>query len=405
MSRKLLDKNFCAIPWTGFYLEPNGDIKNCVISKDVMGNIEKDSIQQIIKDNPTRKQMLEGKYPSSCAGCYLQEKHTGHSLRTGLNSQYGNLISEDVTPEMRVKYLDIRSSNLCNMACIMCGSPYSSNWYADEKTLFYKPSSPKKFINITKETENDIIDNIISDDIDLVYFAGGEPLITPYHYQLIEKLISMGISNDIKLRYNTNLSTLKYKKIDLAERWSHFKSVEIAASIDMIGEQAELHRYGTNWKKISEHLHTVRYDIPNVSLTPQITVTALSIGYLPELLTYFIDELEFINEDKIYFNMALWPEKLNPQVLPKSIKELYTNKLQSFLDNTDMKNICEPIIVSSINSMNEVDTSEKFEWMTYYLNQLDGIRSTKWKELWPEIAREEALVDYSGDPMTSYGQK
>ena len=126
---------------------------------------------------------------------------------------------------------------------------------------------------------------------------------------------------------------------------------------------------------------------------------------MPELLTYFIDELEFINEDKIYFNMALWPEKLNPQVLPKSIKELYTNKLQSFLDNTDMKNICEPIIVSSINSMNEVDTSEKFEWMTYYLNQLDGIRSTKWKELWPEIAREEALVDYSGDPMTSYGQK
>ena len=398
----------CAAPWSHLYIDTGGLVRPCCTQEIIYGDTNTTSIKDIWNSSETikfRKELLEGKKQPGCKFCYQQEKHTGQSLRTALNSKYGNLISEDVTPEMIVKYLDIRSSNLCNMACIMCGSTYSSNWYDDEKELFDNTSTPTKFINITKKTEDEIINSIISDDIEEVYFAGGEPLISPYHYKLVDQMISMNISEDIRLRYNTNLSTLKYKKIDLAERWSHFKSVEIAASIDMIGEQAELHRYGTDWKKISEHLHTVRYDIPNVSLTPQITVTALSIGYLPELLAYFIDELEFINEDKIYFNMALWPEKLNPQVLPKSIKELYTNKLQSFLDNTDMKNICEPIIVSSINSMNEVDTSEKFEWMTYYLNQLDGIRSTKWKELWPEIAREEALVDYSGNPMTSYGQK
>jgi hypothetical protein len=35
MSRKLLDKNFCVIPWTGFELEPNGNVKNCIISKEI----------------------------------------------------------------------------------------------------------------------------------------------------------------------------------------------------------------------------------------------------------------------------------------------------------------------------------------------------------------------------------
>jgi sulfatase maturation enzyme AslB (radical SAM superfamily) len=76
MSRKLLDKNFCVIPWTGFELEPNGNVKNCIISKEKIGNIYQNSIQDIIKGNSKIKQdMLEGKYPSNCDGCYLQEKH------------------------------------------------------------------------------------------------------------------------------------------------------------------------------------------------------------------------------------------------------------------------------------------------------------------------------------------
>ena len=237
----LSEKNkdvICAAPWSHLYMDPAGLVRPCCTSDIIYGDSKTSSVTDIWH-SPTaikfRRDLLEGEKQSGCEFCYRQEKYAGFSLRTMLNLRYGNMLSDNITPEMIIKYLDIRSSNLCNMACIMCGSDYSSLWYDDEVKLNKNPTSGK-FINITKETENDIIDNIISDDIDLVYFAGGEPLITPYHYQLIEKLISMGISNDIKLRYNTNLSTLKYKKIDLAERWSHFKSVEIAASIDMIGE-------------------------------------------------------------------------------------------------------------------------------------------------------------------------
>ena len=386
----------CAAPWSHLYIDTGGLVRPCCTSDIIYGDTKTTSIKDSWNSSETikfRKNLLAGVKQEGCKFCYQQEKHTGQSLRTGLNSQYGNLISEDVTPEMQIKYLDIRSSNLCNMACIMCGSAYSSNWYEDEKKLYNKADASAKFVEITKETEKDVIENILSDDIDLVYFAGGEPLITPYHYQLIEKLISMGISNDINLRYNTNLSTLKYKKIDLTERWSHFKSVEIAASIDMIGEQAELHRYGTDWKKISEHLHTVRYDIPNVSLSPQITVTALSIGYLPELLTYFIDELKFTDKDFIHFNLGMWPAKLNPHLLPKNIKKMYTTKLNNFLENTKYFSLCESIITSALRHMNEIDKSEDFETMTYYLSQLDDVRSSDWKELWPEIAEEITNVE------------
>ena len=240
---------------------------------------------------------------------------------------------------------------------------------------------------VTKKTENDVIDNIVSNNIDLVYFAGGEPLITPYHYKLVETMISMGIAENIELRYNTNLSTLKYKSIDIIERWSHFKSVEVSPSIDMMGKHAEYHRYGTDWENISTNLHTIRFKMPQIRMVPQITITALSIGYLPDLLTYLTDELKFTDDDKIEFNFVFGSPKLNPQLLPKQIKKIYTKKLESFLAVTPFVKLFKSIISSSINYMGEVDKHDEFQSMIDYLDTLDNLRGNNWKSLWPELWR------------------
>ena len=44
----LTNKSFCVLPWTGFELEPNGNVKNCIISKSVIGNIEEQNITSIL---------------------------------------------------------------------------------------------------------------------------------------------------------------------------------------------------------------------------------------------------------------------------------------------------------------------------------------------------------------------
>ena len=84
----------------------------------------------------------------------------------------------------------------------------------------------------------------------------------------------------------------------------------------------------------------------------------------------------------------MWPDRLNPQLLPKNIKKMYTRKLESFLENTKFFSLCESIITSALRHMNEIDKSADVQTMPYYLSQLDDIRSTDWKELWPEIAEE-----------------
>ena len=47
-AKKLLtNKSICALPWTGFELEPNGNVKNCIISNDIHGNIKDTNIKDI----------------------------------------------------------------------------------------------------------------------------------------------------------------------------------------------------------------------------------------------------------------------------------------------------------------------------------------------------------------------
>ena len=40
----LTNKSFCPIPWTGFYIGPDGQVKNCICSWDDIGNTKENKI-------------------------------------------------------------------------------------------------------------------------------------------------------------------------------------------------------------------------------------------------------------------------------------------------------------------------------------------------------------------------
>ena len=160
-----------------------------------------------------------------------------------------------------------------------------------------------------------------------MYFAGGEPLITPYHYTVLDFLIERDYAKNIRLEYNTNLSTLKYKQRDLFDLWKQFKHVEIRASVDSLEEYAEYQRYGTvwsnivnNWKRVLEH--------PEIVIRPQITITSLTLSKLPEFLDVLTEDLECKIDydngiDGLTYNIAIVPEKLCIQNLPDDVKDMY----------------------------------------------------------------------------------
>ena len=91
----------------------------------------------------------------------------------------------------------------------------------------------------------------------MAYFAGGEPLITPEHYVILEEMIRKGRTDTI-LRYNTNASTISYKQYDIFDLWKHFDRIELSCSIDHYGERAEVMRHGTDWARVEENLTKFR---------------------------------------------------------------------------------------------------------------------------------------------------
>ena len=67
----LTNKSICTLPWHGFELEPNGDVKNCIISNTKLGNIGQQNIKDILssdKNKTLKQKMIEDKKPYNCAG-------------------------------------------------------------------------------------------------------------------------------------------------------------------------------------------------------------------------------------------------------------------------------------------------------------------------------------------------
>lgn len=69
------------------------------------------------------------------------------------------------------------------------------------------------------------------ESIEMIYIAGGEPLIQKQHYQMLEMLIRRK-GTDIKLIYDTNLTTLNFGSTSVLNLWKHFKNVHVNGSID-----------------------------------------------------------------------------------------------------------------------------------------------------------------------------
>ena len=132
-----------------------------------------------------------------CTRCYEAEEHGFFSMRNSFNKHFGHHITE-VLPEtnydgyanvFKLRYHDIRFSNLCNMKCRTCGDIFSNTWAVENNKRFNKPDNAT--LVFAGRTETDMMSQIEQHipHLEQVYFAGGEPLMMQEHYHLINELV------------------------------------------------------------------------------------------------------------------------------------------------------------------------------------------------------------------------
>lgn len=240
--------------------------------------------------------------PDVCRAC-----HTNESMNIGSYRQYYNRAK---STKDGLQFVDIRNSNLCNAKCRTCG-PYNSSQWAHE--LGYHKS-------ITKSNILQYKSMVVSDSLQSLYYTGGEPFINAEHWSLLEELVDKGFSKNIALRYNSNLSTLKYKDKDIVNLWKNFKSVSIMASIDAVGQKFNYLRSGLDFDAVDQNLRTL-CATPGVNTVITPTMNILNIWFVAELLEYYKNKVTVNITDLEY------PDFLSLTAMPDSLKPLALDQL------------------------------------------------------------------------------
>lgn len=327
---------YCSAPWVSLHVRPNGDIFPCCISGYCLGNILKDSwndIQAGEKLEKLKEGFLSGdsKMLQQCGKCYLYTEDGGGSPRLRYNR-----ISE--AEGLDVLDVDVRLSNKCNLACRMCGPYSSSRW---EKELGLKPGGlPKRVRKMLLELIKENAGRVRN-----LNLVGGEPTIIPEFYEILKFFKDNGYASSTELCFNTNLHIFPLKFYKLT---TEFKKVDLAVSIDATGKLNDWIRTGSSWQNIETNLQKLQnfflpYSQVNISIAP--TISILNIFQLDSLFQFGQDRNLFVLDGNLLFDPKEWclaeyPQRFKVKIVEylrqsKHIPLETVNKIITFLDSRE----------------------------------------------------------------------
>ena len=400
-------------PWVHIYASPSGEAAPCCIAESCahggVGDTRKQSLMEVInspKMNQLRKDMLTGNPNSECNKCYAHDKQKVLSSRHMLNEEFAEFYDECIEntnedgslKSFEMRYFDIRFSNICNFKCRTCGSGFSSQWEQEDlkNKVPYAKIYPK---NDNELFLKDILDQV--PNLKTAYFAGGEPLITEEHYILLEEMIRTGQSETISLRYNTNVSNLKFKNKDIISLWKHFKQeVNIYASIDHYGERAEYIRHGTNWNIVEENLINLK-QASNIHLQLNTVLSVFNFLTIGNFYQYLVDKKLYSPNDFVYtlYNMST-PEHFTCHILPEDYKVKGIESLQGAINLLKSKNFKKQQIHQLEDALMWAvlyNTWDKHKYaFKSEVQRVDKIRGEDFCKTFPELA---PLLEFDRKPV------
>lgn len=279
---------FCSKPFSGLFLSPNGDVKFCCALNEKLGNINEDSIENIINSdlsNDIRNSILNDKWHSSCGYCKKAEERGGSSERTGTLSSIDEF--ENINT-FQLKEVDLRWSNTCNLSCNYCNSLFSSKWaqILNEKVNKNKEHSEQTLIEYIKNNQS----------LKTIMLLGGEPLLQKQNEILLNNV------GDVHVNVLTNLSVdLSNNKI--FKKLMGLPNVQWNVSFETVKDKFEYVRHGSNWDIFVSNLRFL-----NNNIKKDIGSQSVYCIYSAFNLCDFYD---FIDSEG-YFGLVNWQMLNNP---------------------------------------------------------------------------------------------
>lgn len=297
--------NLCLAPWTHTYLSPQTERRLCCASREPAQNFQQyiDSasgtgsyipitLDEHWNSKPmrsVRRRMMAGETLPECEVCNDKLLNTS-VYRSYFAQMFGHkydsiweATSADGATTLKPISWDYRFSNLCNFKCRMCGDMLSSAWETEQKqhnmVNWHNPKNNWMLPEVRKEitafqdsqVEQEFSDAVEEHRVEEVYWVGGEPLMYEQHWRYMKRIIELGDGPKVYARYNTNLSRIDYKGINLfTDILANVRDWQVCASIDGTGKTGEYIRTGLKYdewldnfraaRKASAHRRQLRID-------------------------------------------------------------------------------------------------------------------------------------------------
>jgi MoaA/NifB/PqqE/SkfB family radical SAM enzyme len=400
---------FCVLPWVSLETSPIGTVRPCCLAEEeILDNngIKFDlntakftDIQNGQYMKTLREEFLKGQQPQTCRKCWREERSGRTSKRMHTLDRLKHMLPDqswtaDAKPLM---FLDLKLGNICNLKCRICGS-WSSSTFAAEELAQLHPDEDKKsnhhYLMLKQGAwprENtqfwSEIEQVVN-QIRYIEFTGGEPFLIQEHFDMLQGLVDRGIAGQIEIHYNTNGTQWPEQGEAI---WRHFKTVEIAFSIDDVGARFEYQRTNAVWSEVETNLarfKQLRARNANIQIQVCTTVNVFNVLYLEEVANW-IEQQEF---DFVYWNMMHEAYYFSISALPDSVKTAVVNTLSI----ADVSESTRKEFDNIIEFMNGGASLDGF-MLRMKVADLDRKRKQNLKTVEPEFAE---LIEYAGQHQT-----
>lgn len=380
------NKVFCTAPWTHTYISPQSERRMCCASREEHQfqkqyiDASNDERTGKFKESGTiddykpislkehwnspymmdiRKKLMAGESIPQCDVCNnsvlsqstYRQWFTGFLFEKYIDKCFDTTDENGYTTMEPISF-DYRVSNLCNFKCRMCGEQLSSTWesekrqhghWSPENQPFMVPENKKIIETFQKEVvEEEFWDAICRGIVEEIYWVGGEPLMYDIHWRSMDRLAQDDNLRKVHLRYNSNLSRVRFGKYYLYDWLPQAKDWTMCASIDGIGEIGEYIRTGLDWAQWDKNFREgVALPGGKDKMLLDLTLTGPGLIGLREFVEYAL-ELDVKIETKkmfafhpdIVFSFMSWPRHILDRIvnsLLTDLRPIVTHKQQTVI--------------------------------------------------------------------------
>ena len=353
--------SLCLAPWVHTYLSPQTERRMCCASREPAQNFEQYidtgagtgryipvTLEQHWNSEhmkSVRRRMMAGETLPECEVCNDKLLNTNvyrtyfdHLFQHKLPEVFSNTADDGSTTMVPVSW-DYRFSNLCNFKCRTCGDMLSSAWESEQKQNdmvdWHNPKNNWMRDGIRAQIK-DFQENQIEAEfaaaverhtVEEVYWVGGEPLMYEQHWRYMKRIIELGDGPKLYARYNTNLSRIHYRGMDLfGDILTHIRDWQICASLDGTDHIGEYIRTGLDYEQFKRNFeHGLRYSTNPRQMRIDFTLT------LPGM--FEVDAMEKLSQTygvqllaKVIFSFS--PDIImSPLALPRRLLDSWVDEL------------------------------------------------------------------------------